>query len=225
MKVLQYTFITIVFAALASTAFAQLSIGARGGIHLANWSVNDALQEDIGDTEIRLSPLIGAVVEMRFNDNMAIQGELIFLQKGFKKEVNLSDSIFGDASGRTDYIFNHIEVPVLFKFGSTAGPVRVDGLIGPGFSYALSGNRKERFTLNGESETDTIEIDFEDDNFSRTDVSLHLGAVVTLKLGERANVFLDGRFLLGFTNLNATDSPQEARSRGVSLSAGALFPL
>lgn len=131
----------------------------------------------------------------------------------------------GEASGRTDFIFNHIEIPVLFKGGGAFGPVRVDGLVGPGLSYALNGKAKYKITVNGNTETETEDIDFEDDEFSRTDLSLHVGAVFSLNLGEALKVFADTRYLLGLTNLNASDSPEEAKNRGISLSAGVLVPL
>jgi len=225
MKNFKHTLATIVFAALASTVFAQFSIGAQGGIHLANWSTNEELNEDLEGLEYRLSPLVGVIAEFRFTENIAIQPELNFLQKGFKSEVNVSDSIFGDASGRTDYIISHIELPVLLKAGNDFGPIRVDGLVGPGFSYGLSGKVKSKFTFNGDTDTDTDEIDFKDDDFSRTDLSIHLGAMVTFNFSESAKLFVNTRYIMGLTNINAGDSPEEARNRGISLSAGVLIPM
>lgn len=224
-KVLKNSIATIVMVTITSTAFAQFSIGARGGIHLANWTVNEALEDDVEDPEFRLSPLIGVLAEFRFNDYIAVQPEINFLQKGFKKEETFSDPILGEASGRTDFIFNHIEIPVLFKGGGAFGPVRIDGIVGPGISYALNGKTKYKITVNGNTETETEDIDFEDDEFSRTDLSIHIGAVISVGIGETIKIFADTRYLSGFVNLNSSDSPEEARNYGISISAGVLMAL
>lgn len=215
----------VLLTLLVSTASAQFSIGLRGGIHLANWAINDDLRNTLGDPEIRLSPVVGAVMEIRFTDNIALQPEMIFLQKGFKQENSYSDPILGAFSSRFDMIINHIEVPVLFKAGGVVGPLRMEGLVGPGLSVALTGKRKTETVYNGVENTDTRDIDFHDDEFSRIDFSIHAGAVFSLKLGEVVRVFLDSRYLLGLTNINTSDSADAARNRGISISTGVLFTL
>ncbi len=225
MKTLKISITTLVLATLASTVSAQFSIGLRGGLHLANWAVNDDLRNSLGDPAIRLSPVVGAVMEIRFTDNIALQPEMIFLQKGFKQENSYTDPILGEFSSRNDMIINHIEVPVLFKAGGVLGPLRMEGLVGPGVSVALTGKRKTETVFNGVEDKNTRDIDFNDDEFSRIDFSIHAGAVFSIKLGEVVRVFLDSRYLLGLTNINTSSSSDAARNRGVSISTGVLFTL
>lgn len=51
---------------------AQVALGIRGGIHLANWSLKDVAKDELG-TETKSSSLLlfGALAEIRLTDNLA----------------------------------------------------------------------------------------------------------------------------------------------------------
>jgi opacity protein-like surface antigen len=218
--------IAFAFAAFMVSAQVQISVGPRVGVNLAKWSVDGEVEEEIGDISNRTGFVAGAVAEFRFNDNFAVQPEINFLQKGFKSEFAISDSILGDFSSETNVVMNYLEVPVLAKVGKSFGTTRVDLLAGPSFGYAMNGKVKSKFTIGGNTEEGEEDIDFEEDEISRFDLGLQVGAAVTFNLGS-ANLFIDGRYALGFSNLN--DSPDDEESnaynRGIVLSAGVLFPL
>lgn len=218
--------LTGVFALITLAATAQISIGPRVGVTLAKWSLNEDELADFGDIKNRSGLLAGVVAEIRLNDNFAIQPEINFMQKGFKSEYSEVDSIFGSLEEKTNAVINYLEVPVLLKAGASFGPARVDVLAGPSFGYGLNGKVKYEFTFDGETEKEEEDIDFEDDEISRLDLGLQFGAAVTFGLGERANIFVDGRYLLGLTNLNDSgDDDIKAYNRGIALSAGVLFSL
>ncbi len=226
MKVLVKTVLLICFATLATNASAQLSIGPRAGINLASWSLNDLAQEDLGESKSRLSLLFGAVAEIRINDNFAIQPEINFIQKGARFEETERDPIQGDVSYELDILLNQIEIPVMLKGGVSFGGGRFDVLAGPSFSYSLNGRIKSTFTAGGNSESETEDINFEEDEFARTELGLQFGVAASFNLGSSAKLFLDGRYLMGLTNLNTSeDDDIEAKNRGIALSAGVLFPL
>ncbi|MBK7939931.1 MAG: PorT family protein [Lewinellaceae bacterium] len=215
--------LTAAFALVTFAASAQISIGPRVGVNLAKWSGGE---EEIGDVKNRTGYQFGIAAEIRLNDNFAIQPEVNFLQKGARQDFSEVDSIFGKVESKTDISMNYLEVPVLLKAGTSFGPARVDILAGPSFGYALSGKVKDELTINGETETDKYDIDFEDDEVKRTDLGLQLGAAFSVNLGERASLFVDGRYLLGLTNLNdSEDDDFSIKNRGISLSAGVLFRL
>jgi len=217
--------VALVFAAFALTAQVQISVGPRVGVNLAKWSVDSDFEEEIGDISNRLGFLAGAAAEIRFNENLAIQPEINFIQKGFKTEFSVSDSIFGDYSGETNAILNYLEVPVMLKVGKSFGTTRLDVLAGPSFGYAMNGKVKYKETFGGETEEDEEDIDFDDDEISRLDFGVQVGAAVTFGLGN-ANLFIDGRYLLGLSNLNDSgDDEFKANNRGIVFSAGVLFPL
>ena len=224
MKLLKIAFATLLLTLFASDAFSQFSIGARGGIHIADYAISGA--DGFGtNPESRLGPLVGVVSEIRFSDNFAIQPELNFLQKGASQDIQFSDSLFGGLRVEAEVFVNYLELPVLLKVGSSFSTLRVDALVGPGFGYAMSGKTKGTITTNGVPESEEESIDFDEDGFSRTDFSLHFGGMLTFQAGGAAKIFVDGRYILGLTNLNTSDSDTETRNRGVSFSAGVLVGL
>lgn len=217
--------LVIAFAAFTVSAQIQISYGPRVGVNLAKWAVDS--EDEIGDIKNRLGFLGGAVFEIRFNENFAIQPEINFLQKGVKTEFSETDTLFGDYSSSADVFFNYLEVPVTLKVGKSFGVARVDVLAGPSLGYGLSGKTKNTYTINGVTEKEEFDIDFKDDEISRIDVSLQIGAAVSFGLGESARLFVDGRYLLGLSNLVDTSDSDDPtiHNRGIALSAGILFPL
>lgn len=212
------------FAAFTASAQVQISYGPRVGINLAKWEVDS--EDEIGDIKNRLGFLAGAVFEIRFNDNFAIQPEINFLQKGVKSEFSETDTIFGSFSGTSDIYINYLEVPVTLKVGKSFGVARVDLLAGPSLGYGLSGKSKSTYTFNGATEKEEFDINFKDDEISRVDLGLQIGAAASFGLGESARLFVDGRYLLGFTNLiDSSGSNETIHNRGIAFSAGILIPL
>ncbi|MBK9336246.1 MAG: PorT family protein [Lewinellaceae bacterium] len=227
MKVLGKVLLAICFVSLTTSGFAQLSIGPRADINLATWSLDDEAQSEIGngDPQTRLSLLFGAVAEIRINDNFAIQPEVNFIQKGVRFEESERDPILGDISVELDVLLNQIEIPIMLKGGVSFGAGRFDVLAGPSFSYSLNGRLKNTTTYAGETESESEDIDFEEDEIARTELGLQFGAAFSFNLGSTAKLFVDGRYLMGLTNLNTTEEAFEVKNRGIALSAGVLFPL
>lgn len=207
---------------------AQVALGIRGGIHLANWSLNDVAKDELG-TETKSSSLLlfGALAEIRLSDNLAIQPEINYIQKGARISESVSNPI--PASFDSRFTINYLEVPLLLKVGTGFGVGRFDFLLGPSFGYGLNGQIKNTLQIGGQKDTSTEDIDFEEDEISRTDVGAQIGASLGLGLGSSARIFVDGRYLLGFTNLDKHDhgSGREEptiRNRGIALTAGLIFP-
>lgn len=225
MKVLGKLIFTLMFNLLALAAFAQISIGPRAGINLASWSLGGEIAEDLPSAKSRLSYLFGAVAEIRINDNFAVQPELLFVQKGARFEESETDPVLGTASYEFTAVTNNFEIPVLLKGGTSFGSGRFDVLVGPSFAYSMNGKLKTKATFMGQTEEEEEDIDFDDDEFSRTDLNLQFGAAFTFNVGG-ASVFVDGRYLLGLTNLNTSDDDDSTvKNKGIALSVGALFPL
>lgn len=215
---------TAALAFVTMAASAQISIGPRVGVNLSNWSVDSG--EDVGDFKSRTGYQFGIAAEIRFNDNFAIQPELNFLQKGARQDMAEVDSVLGNIAFKSNYVINYLEVPVLVKAGKSFGPARVDILAGPSFGYGLNGKLKSEFTIGGETNKDESDLNFKDDQIKRVDVGLQFGASVSFNLGDRASLFVDGRYLFGLTDLNDSDDDSfKVNNRGIGLSAGVLFKL
>ncbi len=202
---------------------AQVGLGLRGGLNFANWSLNDVAKEEFAfDAKSANSLLLGALVEIRLSNNLAIQPEVNYIQKGTK----IDETILGAAvKGR--YTINYLEVPLLLKVGTGFGIGRFDVLLGPSFGYGLNGKYKITASIGGVEDTTEEDLDFEKDEISRTDLGAQVGGSLGFNLGSSARLFVDGRYLLGFTNLDkhehgAGEEPS-VKNRGIALTAGLIF--
>ncbi len=208
---------------------AQISLGIRGGLNLSKWALNDAAKKELGgfDQESINALLFGALAEIRLSNNLAIQPEVNFIQKGTKLVAEEKAPVPLKVEGTTT--LNYLEVPLLLKVGTGFGVGRFDLLLGPSFGYALNGKRELKATVAGRTETEKEDVDFEKDEIARTDVGAQVGASLGLGLGSSARLFVDGRYLLGFSNLDQHEhgggnkEEHTVRNRGIALTAGLLF--
>ncbi|MCB9315653.1 MAG: PorT family protein [Lewinellaceae bacterium] len=228
MQMLKNLLFTLVFGLFFTAANAQVqaSIGPRAGINLANWSASQEITDDFGTSpKNRVSLLFGAVAEIRFSNNIALQPEINFIQKGMKLVQEYDDPNLGTVRSKGEIIINNLEIPILIKAGTSFGSGRFDVLAGPSWAYGLNGKTKYTETINGNSESGSQDINFEDDGVTRSEFSLQFGAMFSYNLGA-ANLFLDARYILGFSNLVADAIGSEsAKNRGIAFSVGALFPM
>ncbi len=202
---------------------AQIGIGLRGGLNFANWSLNDAAKDEfVFDAKSANSLLFGALLEIRLSQNLAIQPEVNYIQKGTKIDETILGAV---VKGR--YTINYLEVPLLLKAGVGFGIGRFDVLLGPSFGYGLNGKYKITTTVSGIEDTVEEDLDFEEDEISRTDLGAQVGASLGLNLGSTTRFFVDGRYLLGFSNLDKHEhvggEDPSVKNRGVALTAGLIF--
>jgi len=209
---------------------AQISLGIRGGLNLSKWSLNDEARyqfEIVGaDRQENAGALLGGVlVEIRLSNNLAIQPEVNYIQKGSK-------SVFAEADPDITELYvvtmlDYVEAPLLLKVGTGFGAGRFDVLVGPSLGYALSGMRRAKITVAGRTVTSQEDVDFEQEEIRRTDVSAQVGASLGLGLGSTARLFVDGRYLIGLSNLPKDEQSggerATIRNRGIALTAGVLF--
>ncbi len=232
MKLLMQIALLSLLVALGTTGLvAQISLGIRGGTNLSKWVLNDEAKEDfdfIGvDRQENISALlIGALVEIRPSSNFAIQPEVNFIQKGTKSVFAIADPDITELNVVT--MLDYLEVPLMLKVGTGFGVGRFDVLVGPSFGYALSGKRKAKAkATTGRTVTMAEDIDFDESGIRRVDVGSQVGASLGLGLGSVARLFVDGRYLLSFSNLVEDEQGGGEmaiiRNRGVALTAGVLF--
>jgi hypothetical protein len=210
-------FALVLLLSFALGAYAQVSIGPKAGVNIATWEGDDLMVED---NELTSIPLLqfGLVTEFMLSDRVAIQPEFLYFQKGFGVETTVSETSF-----TTKTILNYIEVPVLVKVNLITSPVEVFVTAGPSFGYGLDG----KMVFDGEGEKEEIDIDFEEDELSRLDLSASVGAGVQFPLGS-GKLFVDGRYLLGLNTIDGSEPAEDRldmKNRGIGIAAGFLFPL
>ena len=161
----------------------------------------------------------------KISNNVAIQPELVFIQKGGKSQY------ITDENNKyiSTFTSNYIEVPVSLKLGlgNTSGEgIGFYVLGGPYVGIALNGKYKNELTVLGITSTSNKTVDYSNDSNTekRIDWGFNVGA--GLSLGK---MYLEGRYNLGINNLlddNATNSSSSApyrRNRGIGLTVGVHF--
>ncbi len=233
MKLLSQIASLALLVTLSTTGLvAQISLGIRGGLNLSKWSLNDEAryQFETGDIDRQENAgalLGGVLVEIRLSNNLAIQPEVNYIQKGTKSVVAEADPDITEFYVVT--MLDYVEVPLMLKVGTGFGIGRFDALVGPSLGYALSGMRKGKATTAGRTVTLQEDIDLEQEEIRRIDAGAQVGASLGLGLSSSARLFVDGRYLIGFSNLPKDEQSggerATIRNRGIALTAGVLFSL
>lgn len=191
----------LVLAAIPATA--QHRIGFIGGLNLANVSVDP---EETGiDYSNRTAFGGGGVLDLRLAENIALQLEPMFLQKGTK---------VSDGSDEVKVKLSYIEVPALLKFMLGQSSTRPYIMAGPSVGFRLSAK------ISNGGEIDIKEV------IKSTDFGLDFGAGISFPAGNNA-IFVEGRYGLGLSNINddREDPNTDVKNKGIQFMAGITFPL
>jgi hypothetical protein len=209
MKTIKVLVLCIGLLSLTTSVFAQLSVGFRAGVNIANQTFEQDGVEISPDS--RLGITAAGLVEIPVSGGFSIQPEIAFVQKGLKFKFD-----FLGTTEEVETILNHIDVPILAKYNFGSETVGAFVAAGPTFGYAISGKSK----ANGEEDK------FDDgdwEGYKRFEIGASLGAGVGANVGS-GMLFLDVRYLLSLTNL-AEEEGFTAKNKGISLSVGYKFPL
>lgn len=187
---------------------AQFNIGFKAGVNLAKQKFDG--QGFSISPDNRLGFQVGAMAEVGLGQNLAIQPEVLFIQKGFKAEF---DDPFTGEKTKSVLTLNHVEVPLLVKYKIPSTGIGFFFTGGPALGYAASGKSE----FDGESS----KIEDEDwEGYNRFEFGAHVGTGVLIPTGAGA-VSIDVRYILGISNLNGDESDDtKAFNRGIGLSIG-----
>jgi hypothetical protein len=210
-----------------SGLFAQngYSYGFRIGIHMADIQVED---EEFSDSYgNRFGPAVGAFVTIPLNEHISVRPELWYLRKG--AEASFDFSFFEeDLSFESTFLFDYIEVPVLFAYTPrTGGTIAPNLFAGPSVGFLTSA--KYKLEAAGESESASIK-----SSLKSTDFSLIFGGGLDFGLGSRS-LAVDIRYMLGLSNIlkspidDGTDefensvSDGSIKNKGLTITLGLRF--
>ncbi len=228
MKRIVITGVIALVGLLASqTSFAQVQIGIRGGANVGFASKPDFLGSLTPDFHPSVGPTGAIFLDIPLSDRISFRPEVSYIQKGvsIKEGFELNLGGFMLPLGATiSYQSQHIEIPLLFKFNLTDGPVQPYLIAGPAVSYAFDGRIRTRASALLTTQPFDIDVNY-GGTLSRWDV----GAVGGLGLSIDAGVgkfFIEGRYTQGFTRqVQVPVVNVNVRNRGVALSLGYSFPL
>jgi opacity protein-like surface antigen len=209
----RFTGLLIVFFALLLVlpVGAQTRLGFTAGLNLANSGSDelaDAIAADAGaDTELssRLGFAVGGVLQLMLSENVALQFQPMYLQKGTKIKIDAFD--FDDT-----VTLSYIEVPVMAKFMLGASQTRPYVMGGPTLGLKVGASADE--------------LDVDSDDFNGFDFGVAFGGGVSFPAGNNS-FFVEGRFAFGLSNILKEDTfgDLSAKNKGIMINAGMTFPM
>lgn len=223
-------FLTIValLVAFYATSFAQVSIGLRGGLNLANIYTTNGLDNLTSDFKYISGPTIAGVLEYSVNDNFALQTELAYTRKGFQTNVGTDINLFNvplPVGVTAESRFSYLELPVLakVKFGNEI--VKGYVMAGPSVGYATNGRLITRANALLEFKISDTDLNLDAINYERFEVGATVGAGVAFNTPV-GQLFADARYNRGFTELyNIPIVEEKIRNQGLAFNVGFLVPV
>ena len=190
-------FIAIGLGAIAHAQKSKQDEGVKIGI---KGGLNIAnVYGDINDNAIRTSVVLGLFGEFTITDRFSIQPELLYSGQGFSDQNPV-----GFSRVKLDYLL----LPIMAKIYLHQNDLSLE--FGPQVGFLVSGKEKTN------EANETIE------NVSKVDFGVNVGLGYELK----SNVYFQGRYNLGITNLNSDSSTSGATKYSnavIQISVGYLF--
>ncbi len=201
----------------------NIKFGAKAGLNIANLSNAEFSK----NTSSRIAYHVGAMAEIKLNNQFAIQPELLYSAQGLSSEVKVGTPQSG-VEGTSTVKLNYINIPVMAKY------FVMDGLsleVGPQLGFLTSAKvaTDVEVKVNGktveipeqyrkEFEKEYGEKDIKDETNS-IDFGLNFGASYTYN-----NIYAGLRYNLGLTDLVKDNEGEDAIKNGVfQLSVGYFF--
>ncbi|GAB2769458.1 hypothetical protein HNQ93_000331 [Hymenobacter luteus] len=229
--------ITAMLMAGAQFAQAQVTIGPRVGLNLATVSGDTEFDGFEADPKMILAPQVGVTLNAQFG-NLALQPSLLFSQKGFKVEEEISGVEDGEvysASVKGNMRLNYLEIPVNLVYNTSGEEGGFQIFAGPYVGIGLGGKAKTEVDFSGGgssfnvSESTNVKFANQDDANSDQQFVRQPDFGANFGLGYKAGPFqVQAGYSLGLSNLipdSADGSEPEAklRNRVVQVSLNYFF--
>ena len=201
---------------VAGSGFSQIEIGLIGGVNMANLSFDP--EDDLDWSRVTVLG-IGAIVEKTLGDQLSVQYEPMYLQKGSTADV---DGIDG---ANIEIDLAYIEIPVMIKYTFPGESIKPYMMAGPTVGFNIKAEKvfsglpdlTQSLYTNG-----TYDIK---DDVTYMDFGLGFGAGICMPVGERV-LFVQARYTLGLTNIsNMDDDDDEVTTNGIQILGGIKIPL
>lgn len=205
----------ILFLTLTSLSFAQMQLGVKGGLNIANVGGSDADYLVDEDVEINLDSRTGfeggLFFMYQFNKMFAIQPEAYYTMKG---------ATYSEDQGELCLSLDYIEVPVLFKLlipiqGSN---VRPTVFVGPSVGF----NTTAKVTIDYNGDT-ILDLDLKDETTS-TEFCLVFGGGIGFGVGNN-EVGVEVRYILGLNSFDDASDPYDVTNNVLNFNAYFGFTL
>lgn len=166
----------------------DVTFGLKGGLNIANCNVTG---DGSPSTKSLTNFHIGSFVEIKLNDKIAFQPELLYSVQGFKFDqvVDVEGDLYDT---RNTLKFGYINIPLMMKYYPDA---KFYLEAGPQIGFLTSANIEVSIPFVGSAEEDVKE------SFNSIDFGLNFGAGYDIS----DKVFLSLRYNLGLSNIADTE--------------------
>jgi len=198
-----------------------VKFGLHVGASLSSqWSPAEEISDFGRVTEFESGLCLGPFVTIPLGNWFALQGELLFVERGAKHIITIADFPYGDIS--VVYSLDYIDIPVLFTFIPIHGEhLRVYSHIGGHVSVLTAGT----YAFSNEFIPDFSETL---SDLGGADFGFTTGAGVEVQV-EGLMLQLEYRYTMGFKDLTFPTGPEfpeiELRNMGHMILLGIAFPL
>jgi len=187
--------IFFIIAAFTSLSLAQMQIGPKAGLNLANLS-----GDDIEDTDSKTGFAGGVFFMYQFSDMFAIQPEAYYSMKGATDNFTVED-----LSIDVTYSLDYFEVPLLLKLLIPIQGSSIKPAIFAGPSVGFKSTAKVKAEFEGESSEEDLE------NITSTDFGLVFGGGLGFPIGKNELGF-DVRYIMGLATIDDTEDPDDVKN-------------
>ena len=212
----KYFILLLIIGVFTSVSLAQMQLGLKAGLNIANVGGSDADNLVDEDFDISLDSKTGfeggLFFMYQFSKMFAIQPEAYYSMKG---------ATYTEDEGELTLSLDYIEVPLLFKLiipiqGSNVRPAI---FIGPSVGFNTTANVKAEY--DGQT---ILDLDLKDETTS-TEFSLVFGGGVGFGVGNN-EVGIEIRYILGLNSFDdASDDPLDVTNNVLNFNAYFGFTL
>lgn len=199
----------------SQTTLAQLSYGVKAGVNLSSIG-----GKSIDNTDMRIGVHIGFLGRLQLSERFALQPEMQYSQRGFKRDIDVSgfdpsdfDPVITSTTVEFNSRFDYVDIPLIAQYKITEG-LTVEA--GPQIGLFLSESTK----------VDGDELEDEEsgsDSFALAEVGILGGMGYYLDSG----LFFQARYILGVTSIFDKDvqtlNDDGVFNRNIQFSIGYFF--
>ena len=201
MKKRVFYFIAIFLVLFSLNTTAQIKIGAKAGLNLANAAV-----EGLKDTKSKIGIHIGGIAELEIADALSAQVGLLLSQKGYKVEESGTDFGISYSSEEKASLF-YLDIPLTAMYKYELSDFSIYGKGGFNIGMGLSGKYSWEDTYDGDTDSGDDSIEWGsgvDDHLKRLELGFILGAGV--EFNENIQVGLS--YNIGLNDISAQDGSE-----------------
>jgi hypothetical protein len=201
---------------IGSSLSAQ-GLAVKGGLNLANVSFSSDGGEDL-DTDSRTTFNLGLLADFPLGNVLSFRTGLVYQNRGFKSEMPIE--FFGETlNTEINQKVSYLDIPLTIKGNFEMGNLGLYVFGGGYVGLGLSGEVETTTSAGGMSETETVDIEFEEGGLKRLDYGALIGLGVDINY-----IFVEVSYGLGLADI-ADDNNDDVstKNRLLSLSVGYRF--